>query len=182
MQNLNLSLWSGLLRIENSFTITVNPSRQRLLCYGALFLAVLTLVCSPLLPVSSLWPALWLIFLIVAAVFMANPHKLATHVDRSVEKFVLGSDGNCCFEPDKNYLLESASRAGFIGIWLVMSPTTTSDQQVDLLLALEQNPLLQKKKSRNKFIYKDSLSTRDFSRLSRVIHKLHAQVNEHPVK
>jgi len=69
-------------------------------------------------------------------------------------QFELTPQGVCTFNGAEYYQLQTNSRFSFLGCWLTLMPATA------------QNTLLKGKK-KQLFIYRDSLSEQDFSRLSR---------------
>jgi len=83
-----------------------------------------------------------------------------------VSRFELNNQGQCFFEDDTYYQLHVSSRISFLGCWLVLQPTSTV------------STILHPKNNNSKtllFIYRDSLSKQDFSRLSNVIAQLEYQ-------
>lgn len=90
----------------------------------------------------------------------------------TVSKFEVNSQGLCSFEGNKHYQLQPSSRFGFLGCWLILQPLTAQPTTA-------VNAMLNMSHNRSKtmfFIYRDSLSKQDFSRLSNVI----AQLNHSP--
>ena len=77
--------------------------------------------------------------------------------------FSLSHDGICIFDDNVKYQMLENSRYSFFGCWLVLKPAITNTA-----LLIEQN-----KKNKRLFIYRDSLSDSDFSRLSNVISEIH---------
>jgi len=83
-----------------------------------------------------------------------------------ISTFELNNQGLCTFEDKNHYQLQANSRFSFLGCWLILQPVLT----VDVFF-------YPKNKARKKlfFIYRDSLSQQDFSRLSNVITQLNHQ-------
>jgi len=85
-----------------------------------------------------------------------------------VSRFELNSQGVCSFDGNKHYQLQANSRFSFLGCWLTLQPLTAqSITAVGAMFNTSNN-------NSNKmfFIYRDSLSNQDFSRLSNVISQL----------
>jgi hypothetical protein len=106
---------------------------------------------------------------------------IAKKKDRQLSTFqvILDEQGVCSFEKtlensvDSNvdikeqYQLLSSSRYSFFGCWLHMAPLSNMYSPELLTKVLNK-----KHKKKWLFIYRDSLSTKDFSRVSQVIRKL----------
>lgn len=69
-----------------------------------------------------------------------------------VDSFIIGDDGSIEFSVDEQYLISSSSRVCFWGV----------------LLRLETESKL---KTNQLYIFKDSVSTADYSRLCRLVYK-----------
>jgi len=80
------------------------------------------------------------------------------------QSIIISTRGALCLDNDKvNYQLLATSRFSFIGFWLVMLPgNTTNNRQIT---TIQSSP-------KRLFIFKDSVSKQDFSRLARVIKQL----------
>jgi len=83
-----------------------------------------------------------------------------------VSTFELNNQGLCTFDDEMHYQLQASSRFSFVGCWLILQPVLTAN-----------TPFYSKNKIRKRllFIYRDSLSQQDFSRLSNVIAQLDHQ-------
>jgi hypothetical protein len=81
-----------------------------------------------------------------------------------VSTFELNSQGGCSFDGNIHYQLQASSRFSFLGCWLTLQPLIA--QPMTAVNASNSN---QKKLF---FIYRDSLSSEDFSRISNVISQL----------
>jgi hypothetical protein len=93
---------------------------------------------------------------------------LSNHYAQSVTSFIfdLNSRGICSFKGDNYYQLQENSRFSFLGCWLILEPISVA------------NSMLNNKNEGRKitlFIYRDSLSQQDFSRLCNVISQLNHQ-------
>ena len=80
-----------------------------------------------------------------------------------ISVFELDNQGICAFEGGNNYQLQANSRISFLGCWLILQPVSDTS----LIINNQNNNV----KIRF-FIFRDSLSKQDFSRLSQVINQL----------
>jgi hypothetical protein len=81
--------------------------------------------------------------------------------------FELSREGDCSFKGNELYQLQESSRLSFLGCWLILQPKTPAN-------SIFNNNKAHKNKTL--FIYRDSLSKQDLSRLANVI----AQLNHQP--
>jgi len=88
-----------------------------------------------------------------------------------VSRFELTNEGLCSFDGNIHYQLLANSRFSFLGCWLTLQPLTAQPMPTvnSMFNAKNNSP-----KTRF-FIYRDSLSRQDFSRISRVISQLNHQ-------
>lgn len=82
---------------------------------------------------------------------------------RGASSFELDSQGLCTFSCDIHYQLQPSSRFSFFGCWLNLK-SITADNAMFNTANRNGNASL--------FIYRDSLSQQDFSRVSKVISQL----------
>ncbi len=88
-----------------------------------------------------------------------------------VSRFELNSQGLCSFGGNNYYQLQANSRFSFLGCWLVLQPLKApSMAAVSSILNLKNTS-----KKSSFFIYRDSLSKQDFSRITQVINQLEHQ-------
>jgi len=99
------------------------------------------------------------ITLMIISIVLAQQHGKQAQV---IYQFELSQQGLCTFDGKSYYQLQANSRLSFLGCWL----TLTSVTENSTLLASKHKPL---------FIYRDSLSQKDFARLSLVLRKLTAE-------
>lgn len=78
-------------------------------------------------------------------------------------QFDVTSQGLCTFDGDSYYQLQTSSRFSFLGCWLNLTPITITAQKTP-----------QESKTKQIFIYRDSLSEQDFSRLAWLLKSLSA--------
>lgn len=98
------------------------------------------------------------IAIVLCGIFMTKSHN-----QQVIAQFEVNNQGLCSFEEGSYYQLQTSSRISFLGCWLVLQPTSIT------------SPLLDNLNNNAKilfFIYRDSLSKQDFSRLSQVIRRL----------
>jgi len=89
----------------------------------------------------------------------------------TVSRFELNSQGLCSFDGINHYQLQANSRFSFLGCWLTLQPLTAQPMTA-------VNAMFNASNNNQKilfFIYRDSLSSHDFSRLSNVISQLNHQ-------
>ena len=79
--------------------------------------------------------------------------------------FELTSQGRCTFDGETYYQLQLTSRLSFVGCWLNLIPAIECNMSDD-------------KKNKQIFIYRDSLSEQDFSRISRILKSLASNSEE----
>jgi hypothetical protein len=78
---------------------------------------------------------------------------------RVLYQFELTSQGMCTFDGESYYQLQLNSRLSFLGCWLNFISTIEGSMPSD-------------KRVKKIFIYRDSLSEQDFSRISRILKSL----------
>ena len=88
-----------------------------------------------------------------------------------ISTFDLTDQGQCLFEDEGNYQLHVSSRCSFLGCWLVLQPISA----VGTLFVAKKFVAKNKRVKKLFFIYRDSLSRHDFSRLAKVIAQLSHQ-------
>jgi len=80
-----------------------------------------------------------------------------------VSTFEVNSQGQCIFEDAIRYQLHVSSRFSFLGCWLILQPIPALSTMFHAKSNSSKTLL---------FIYRDSLSEQDFSRLSNIISQL----------
>jgi len=86
-------------------------------------------------------------------------NQQGTQQENILYHFQLSQHGLCVFNDEQCYQLQANSRYSFLGCWLILLP-----------IAALNKPFVDKKEQL--FIYRDSLSKQDFSRLSQVLKNL----------
>ena len=158
MKTENLTPWCNLFLNASKYKVTIYKSRHQVFIYGVFFsfiiaslIFILTLNLYLLASVSSV------IFFILSVAM--SPPKMPSPLfsQADIESLILTNKGLCQFSSShhndsvEEYILSPYSRSSFLGCWLLFS-------KVGSLNKLE-----------SKFIFKDSLSSKDYSRLRRVI-------------
>lgn len=161
MKTANLTRWCNLFSIESKYSIDIRKSRYRVLlhigCAIALILLLFvffTFAYHEILAISFI--------LICLLGYLATKKRESQTI---VSTFELTSDGQCRFDEASHYQIQRSSRQSFLGCWLVLQKIPTNS----VLLNTKD------KTKRLLFIYRDSLSEQDFSRLSAVIFQTHRQ-------
>lgn len=109
------------------------------------------------------------LFVLMLGIFLSSKkdQKVVLH-------FLLQKEGLCSFldssEGIEHYQLLKGSQYSFLGCWLLLQPTSQFGELNPKNSFITPNP------TKRVFIYRDSVSELDFSRLSNVI----SQLNYHP--
>ena len=101
-------------------------------------------------------------FMVLLSLLLALPNSQQVIISR----FELNNQGQCSFEDESYYQLLANSRHSFLGVWLVLQPIHAVNAR------LNSKNISTKKLV---FIYRDSLTKQDFSRLTQVIAQLNHQ-------
>lgn len=175
MKTSNSTPWFNLYSTASKYNICVKESLYRHLLWfsGCLFFNLLL--------ISYVTYAYQFVLVIVVltitliSIFIANKRvRQLTFIQFTVDEFSI-----CSFEyrrektvvsaiaEKKQFQLLASSRYSFFGCWLQMSPLSNLSSSALLSYAINKKP-----KNKWLFIYRDSLSAQDFSRLTQVIRKL----------
>lgn len=159
MKTVNLTPWCNLFSIASKYNIEVKKSHYKVfiivgmsLQAAVFLLVVLTYAYHLALVISG-------VSLLVLSLLFTQRHNQSQSV---LYQFELAPQGLCVFSDGSKWQLQQASRLSFFGCWLVLIPLTASNS----LLLNEPKQV---------FIFRDSLSQQDFSRLSLVLKNLSAQ-------
>ena len=175
MKTKNLIQWCNLFSNASKYNICIRPSRYRNL------LLVSSGVLFSLLLISYATYAYQFVLVIAVLTITVLSVLIAKKKDEKFTKlhFLLDEEGVCSFQYTPENKLEStadrkeqfqlltSSRFSFFGCWLCMAPLSTLTLSENLPCAINK-----RRKKKLLFIYRDSLSAEDFSRLSQVIGKL----------
>lgn len=167
--------WSNLYSTASKYNLCIKQSRYQylLLLSGCIFFSLLL--------VSYLTYAYQLV--LVTAVLTITALSILITKQRNGQlttlQIILDEQGICSFkdilggavestdEMKEEFQLLSSSRYSFFGCWLHMTPLSNMYPPKSLLYATNE-----RSEKKRLFIYRDSLSSKDFSRLSQVIRKL----------
>lgn len=175
MKTKNLIPWCNLFSNASKYNICIKQSRYRnllLFSSGVLF---------SLLLISYATYAYYFVLIIVVLTITIVSVFITKQKGGQFTKlrFTLDEEGVCSFEDASENKLRSAvdrkeqfqlltsSRFSFFGCWLCMAPLSNLTLPETL-----PNAINKRRKKKLLFIYRDSLSAEDFSRLSQVIGKL----------
>lgn len=175
MKTKNLIPWCNLFSNASKYSICIKQSRYRtlLLLSGGIFFSLLL--------VSYVTYAYQFVLVIVVLTITIMSVLIAKSKDEQLTTlhFILDEDCVCSFEyvlenkvrstvdTKEQFQLLASSRFSFLGCWLHMAPLANSSSPESL-----PNTINKRRNKKLLFIYRDSLSAEDFSRLSQVIGKL----------
>lgn len=158
MKTKNLTPWCNLFLTASKYKVTINQSRHQFLIYGVFIcLVIATLLIFFTLNLYAIASVTFVAFFIFSIV-MSNPRIYSPLANSSCKEFLfLTKEGS--FQLDnsqRNHIIEKFilypnSRVSFLGCWLVF---------------YEEGNI---NKLQSKFIFKDSLSSKDYSRLRCII-------------
>lgn len=150
----------------------MHKSRYKILLYTGSAVAFILLSLTFFTYAYHLALAIAVIFCIILGLLLPNiSAQSAICSSDIVSNFELNRQGRCSFDGKNHYQLQASSRFSFLGCWLTLQPLTA--QPITTV-----NSMFNAKGSNNQsrvFIYRDSLSNQDFSRLSTVISQLNHQ-------
>lgn len=168
MKTTNLTPWCNLFSTALKYNITLRKSRYQLVLGVG---CAVTLVILPLIFVTyayQLGLAIAIIFVFLSAIWLAHTKK---HQQNIISRFELNNEGVCSFETSmhriEHYQLLENSRFSFFGCWLFLQPTTNNS-----CVKAGGNLVNNSDVKKQFFIYRDSLSDQDYSRLTNVIAQL----------
>lgn len=159
---MNSTTWCNLFSTASKYNISVQKSRYQLLLYAGIA-TIFILVAMVFLTYAYHQV---LVIAIVAVLLISLFRRSENNQQQSILTFELTSQGQCLFDDQTCYQIQASSRQSFLGCWLVLQ--LLPNNQV-FSNAKNSNP------NRLLFIFRDSLSSQDFSRLSNVITQRHYQ-------
>ncbi len=179
MKTANLTPWCNLFSSESKYNICVKKSRYKVLLYTGSVIAFILLLLLFFTYSYHLALVVAVLTFLVLGFLLAK--QRVEHV--VVSKFEINRQGLCSFNSssfddfsfygNKYYQLQASSRFSFLGCWLALQPLAAQPiSAVNTMCNTKNN-----NKKRMLFIYRDSLSNQDFSRLSNVISQLNSQLN-----
>ena len=151
--------WCNIYLSASKYNINVKHSRYKLVLYSffvIIFCLILLIRFTFYYVIAQINAVAAIIFL---SLFLSKSNNNAI-----AHSFVLTYTGGLCFDKDQlSYQLLTTSRLGFIGCWVIMVPSE---------LTLNQCGNTNNTSPKQLFIFRDSISDQDFSRLARVIKQL----------
>jgi len=167
--------WCNLFSTASKYNICIKPSRYR----NLLFLAASVFFSLLLISYTTYAYQFVLVIAVITITIMSVLIAKQRNEQFTSFQLIVNENGVCSFE----YMLENtdectvnskepfqlltSSRYSFFGCWLYMAPLSNLSSSGFL-----PNTINKKCKKARFFIYRDSLSAEDFSRLAQVIRKL----------
>jgi len=152
--------WCNLYSTESKYNITVNKSRYKWGVYGAGILISITLALLKY-TFAYQWVVFFLAFSLLFFGYFLFKEKSAYH--SAMYDFSMNTQGQCLFTLSdssvvKSYQLLAKSRISFVGCWLFMKPIGLNHRNSN--------------RTKRIFLFKDSISNQDYSRISRILKSL----------
>ncbi len=174
MKTTNLMPWCNLFSTASKYNICIKPSRYR----NLLFLAAS--VFFSLLLISYTTYAYQFVLVIAVITITIMSILIAKQRNEQLTRFqvIVNENGVCLFEymlentdectvnSKESFQLLTSSRYSFFGCWLYMVPLSNLSSSGFLPNTINKN------RKKRLFIYRDSLSAENFSRLAQIIRKL----------
>lgn len=152
MKTKNLTPWCNLFSIESKYNILIGPSRYKKLFFGAVLYASTILVLSVF---EQVYIEVYLVYF-----YLLGPRTFLSPLFVHNQYFSINNMGLCVFDNNNELQLHPSSRVSFLGCWLVFCENERACESESL------------NKATHLYIFKDSLSDTDFSRLARVLNML----------
>ena len=162
MKTVNLTPWCNLFSTASKYNITVNKPHYKVIVY----LGVVLILALLLLTFFTYAYHLALTVAVVSTILLGFLLTKQSRQQVIISTFELTEQGQCLFKDGSNYQLHLSSRCSFLGCWLVLQPLVTAG--IFPVVKINNGKELF-------FIYRDSLSKQDFSRIANVISQLHYQ-------
>jgi len=154
----NLTPWSNLFLTASKYKVTINKSRHQFFIYGVFFFFIIASLIAFLTLNLYLLASVTFVIFFILSIAMPTPMMFTPSSSRGcIESLFLTDKGLCQFSSYQRnnsveeYAFSPYSRVSFLGCWLIFSKVGNSNEL------------------QSKFIFKDSLSSKDYSRLRRVI-------------
>lgn len=154
--------WCNLFSVESKFSIEVYKSYYKPLVYLGISQLIISLLLLHFTYAYQLALGHAVITtLVLGVLYSAQNSRRAVVLDEKsfAFQFEVTGQGLCVFDGKNAYQLQAKSRLSFLGCWLCFvaaSPVNSNDVP----------------KQKQLFIFRDSLSERDFSRLSAVLQNI----------
>jgi len=171
----NSIAWCNLFSIASKYNICIKPSRYRslLLLSGCVFFSLLLISYVTYAYQFVLVIAVLNITVVSILITKQSNGQLAT-LQMTLDEHGVHSFGyrlentlESTVDTKEQFQLSATSRYSFFGCWLHMVPLSNLSSSAPLSYTIYK-----RRKNKRLFIYRDSLSAQDFSRLSQVIRKL----------
>lgn len=162
MKTVNLVTWCNLFSSASKYSICVRKSRYRVLLYAGLTVAFLLLVLIFFTNAYHLALTIAVFVIVLVGLLLVKQNNQQVIVSR----FELTRQGVCSFDDKVDYQIQRSSRLSFLGGWLILQPMPLASTMFNAK-DNDSNKLI--------FIYRDSLSKQDFSRIAQVINQLNYQ-------
>lgn len=179
MKTSNSTPWCNLYSTESKYDICVKQSRYRnllwlssCLFFNLLLISYVTYAYQFVLVIAGLTITLMSVFIarkkngqLTKLQFTVDEYSICSFeypLENKAENTVVSNVSR-----KEQFQLLASSRYSFFGCWLHMAPFSHLSSSALLSYAINKKP-----KNKWLFIYRDSLSTKEFSRLSQVIRKL----------
>ncbi len=155
----NSTQWSNIYSNASKYNVNVKDSRYKLAFYG--FLAV---IASLVILVSFTFQYILALSLAIISVISLSLFVSINNNKPITNSFILTSVGEIFLNKEqRSYQLLVGSRHSFIGCWFVMIPNHTTHSQHDMSSKTTPKQL---------FIFRDSFTKQDYSRIGRVLSEL----------
>jgi len=155
----NSTQWSSIYSNASKYNVNVKDSRYKLALYG--FLAV---IASLVILVSFTFQYILALSLAIISVISLSIFVSIKNDKPITYSFVLTNIGEIFFNKEQiSYQVLAGSRHSFIGCWLVMIPNHTTHSQ---------DYMSSKTAPKQLFIFRDSFTKQDYSRIGRVLSEL----------
>ena len=165
----NSTQWFNLYSIESKFNINIYQSVIKwlllVLCISLLFVALLAVYFFESAPSLVLSVSIGFILLL----FLGGNIRALKQSHRYIEKTAsipllcldLTIEGEVLFSSDEKYFIHPSSRCGLFGCWLILMPDNG-----------------EKPKRNSLFVFKDSVSPKNYARLCRTITRNHLKITQ----
>lgn len=175
MKTTNLIPWCNLFSTASKFNICIKQSRYRNLLFlgGVVFISLL-LISYVTYAYQFVLVIAVLTITIISVLITKQGDEQVTTLQLTLDKYgicsfehTLGNRAESTDDIKEQFQLLTSSQYSFFGCWLVMQPLSNISSTAPLFSVINK-----KRKNKLLFIYRDSLSAVDFSRLSQVIRNL----------
>lgn len=169
MKTASLTPWCNLFSTASKYNITVKKSRYKQVLYVTFGVTLMALFIIFFTHYYHFMLSVLVLFVLMLGILLTSKKD-----QKVVLQFLLHKEGLCSFldssEGIEHYQLLKGSQYSFLGCWLLLQPTSQISELNSKNSYVTPNP------TKRVFIYRDSVSELDFSRLSNVI----SQLNYHP--